>query len=56
MMHDADELVLAAKVLFDVDRGIDLFGLGTNPSTPGEPELRAAAYGVIISSHGIGSA
>jgi hypothetical protein len=36
--HDADELVLAAKVLFDVDRGIDLFGLGTNPLTPGEPE------------------
>jgi hypothetical protein len=47
--HDADELVLATKVLFDVDRGIDLYGLGTDPLGGGEPELRAAAYGVIIS-------
>jgi hypothetical protein len=46
--HDADELVLAAKVLFDVDRAIDLYGLGTDPLGRGGPELRAAAYGVII--------
>ena len=45
---DAIELVLAAKVLFDLDRAIDLFGLGTHPTGRGEAEMRAAAYGVIV--------
>ena len=45
---DAEELVLGAKVLFDVDRAIDLYGLGTHPTALGEAELRGAAYGLII--------
>ncbi len=48
MTQMLSELVLAAKMLFDVDRAIDLYGLGTHPTAHGEAELRAAAYGVII--------
>jgi hypothetical protein len=46
--EDAVELVLAAKVLFDIDRAIDLYGLGTHPGGVGEAEMRAGAYGAII--------
>jgi hypothetical protein len=45
---DAEELVLGAKILFDVDRAIDLYGLGTHPTALGEAELRGAAFGKII--------
>ena len=38
------------KILYDVDRAIDLYALGTDPDGEGEPEQRAAAYGVVIQS------
>lgn len=38
------------KILYDVDRAIDLYVLGTDPEGKGEPEQRAAAYGVVIHS------
>jgi hypothetical protein len=36
------------KVLYDVDRAIDLYVMGTDPEGDGLPENRAAAYGAII--------
>lgn len=36
------------KVVYDVDRAIDLYALGTDPAGESEPEQRAAAYGVVI--------
>ena len=40
--------ILFDKILYDVDRSIDLYALGTKPSGDGEPEQRAAAYGFVI--------
>jgi hypothetical protein len=39
---------LLDKILYDVDRAIDLYALGTDPDGEGEPEIRAAAYGFVI--------
>lgn len=36
------------KILYDVDRAIDLYALSTDPQGDGKPEIRAAAYGVLI--------
>ncbi len=36
------------KILFDVDRAIDLYALGNHPLALGDPERRAAAYGALI--------
>ena len=36
------------KLLYDVDRAIDLYALGIDPDGDGEPERRAAAYGALI--------
>ena len=36
------------KILYDVDRAIDLYTLATDPQGESEPEYRAAAYGVLI--------
>ena len=36
------------KILYDVDRAVDLYTLGTDPAGTGEPEQRAAAYGAVI--------
>ncbi len=38
------------KILYDVDRAIDLYTLATDPQGEGEPEIRAAAYGFLISA------
>lgn len=38
--------IILDKILYDVDRAIDLYALGT--TSEGEPEQRAAAYGVLI--------
>ncbi len=35
------------KILYDVDRAIDLYALATDPQGEGDPEIRAAAYGVL---------
>jgi hypothetical protein len=40
--------ILLDKVLYDLDRAIDLYALGTDPEGEGEPEIRAAAYGFVI--------
>lgn len=40
--------VLLDKILYDVDRAIDLFAIGTDTSGFGEPERRAAAYHYMI--------
>ena len=38
------------KILYDVDRAIDLYAQGADPMGEGEPEHRAAAYGFIVAS------
>lgn len=40
--------VMLDKILYDVDRAIDLYTLGIDPEGDGEPEHRAAAYAVVI--------
>ena len=40
--------ILLDKLLYDTDRAIDLYTLGSDPAGRGEPEWRAAAYGVLI--------
>ncbi|MHB8267809.1 hypothetical protein [Bradyrhizobium sp.] len=54
---DMKLLIVAGKVLFDIDRAIDLYALGTDPQDPspgslwrGDAEWRAAAYGAMIAS------
>jgi hypothetical protein len=36
------------KIVFDVDRAIDLYALGIHPLAQGDPERRAGAYGALI--------
>lgn len=40
--------VLLDKLLYDIDRAIDFYALGTDPNGAGEPEIRAAAFGMLI--------
>jgi hypothetical protein len=40
--------IILDKVLYDVDRAIDYFSLGSDPQGLREPEWRARAYGYII--------
>jgi hypothetical protein len=40
--------ILLDKLLYDTDRAIDLYTLGIDPLGAGEPEWRAAAYGLLI--------
>jgi hypothetical protein len=44
----AFDMVLAGKVLADIDRAIDLVALGTDPDGIGGAEWRAALYGATI--------
>ncbi len=44
---------VAAKLLFDLDRAIDLFCLGTSDSGKGLAELHAAAYGYVFETAGL---
>lgn len=46
--NDVSCQLMLDKVLYDVDRAIDLYALGTDPEGEGEPEQRAAAFGVVI--------
>jgi hypothetical protein len=48
--NDARDLILASKVLFDIDRAIDLYALGSDPNGNGGAEWRAAVYGTVIAS------
>jgi hypothetical protein len=40
--------VLLDKILYDTDRAIDLYTLGSDPDGAGEPEWRAAAFAALI--------
>ena len=40
--------ILLDKLLYDTDRAIDLYTLGSDPAGRSEPEWRAAAYGVLV--------
>ncbi len=40
--------IILDKILYDVDRAIDLYALGSDPQGKGEPETRAAAFGFLI--------
>ncbi len=40
--------ILLDKVLYDLDRAIDYFSLGSDPLGQGEPENRARTFGLII--------
>jgi hypothetical protein len=42
--------VLLDKILYDMDRAIDLYALGTSENGDGPPERRAGAYGHVIES------
>jgi hypothetical protein len=51
MECDCDEVetqLMLDKVLYDVDRAIDLYCLGSDPLGQGDPERRAAAFGSLI--------
>ncbi|MDJ1156817.1 hypothetical protein QNA08_00975 [Chelatococcus sp. SYSU_G07232] len=40
--------ILLDKILYDTDRAIDLYTLGSDPDGSGEPEWRAAAFALLI--------
>jgi hypothetical protein len=40
--------IMLDKILYDLDRAIDLYSLGTDPAGRGAPEERAAAYGIVV--------
>ena len=46
--NSAVAAAIAAKLLFDLDRAIDLFCLGDTEDAVGLPELHAAAYGYVF--------
>jgi hypothetical protein len=46
--NDANDLVAAGKLLFEVDRAIDLYALGTDPEGDGDAEWSAAAIGALV--------
>lgn len=43
--------VMLDKILYDLDRAIDLYAMGADAGGKGEPETRAAAYGVVIDEY-----
>lgn len=45
---DVECQLMLDKTLYDVDRAIDLYCLGSNGSGQGDPERRAAAFGAVI--------
>src|SRR5712672_648637 len=45
---DAQDTILASKVLFDIDRAIDLYALGRDTNGQGGQEWRAAVLGAAI--------
>jgi hypothetical protein len=47
---DAEDTILAGKVLFDIDRAIDLYALGTDTNGQGGQEWRAAVLGAAINA------
>jgi hypothetical protein len=47
---DAQDTILAGKVLFDIDRAIDLYALGTDTNGQGGQEWRAAVFAAAINA------
>ena len=45
---DAQNIIYFAKLVYDLDRAIDLYAFGTEHSGIGDAEIRAGAYGAII--------
>lgn len=43
----AEHLVLLGKVIFDIDRSIDLLALSPSTTQSGSPEVQAATYGLV---------
>ena len=50
---DVECQLMLDKTLYDVDRAIDLYCLGSDPGGQGDPERRAAAFGAVIVSLGL---
>jgi hypothetical protein len=53
-----DEVICQAlldKLLFDLDRAIDLYALGFSADGAGEPEVRAVAYGLLMETYRTGT-
>jgi hypothetical protein len=45
---DAQNIIFFAKLVYDLDRTIDLYAFGTEPDGMGDAEIRAGAYGAIV--------
>jgi len=45
--EDVECQLMLDKVLYDVDRAVDLYCLGSNTQGAGDPERRAAAFGAV---------
>ncbi|MDP1702490.1 MAG: hypothetical protein Q8L53_16235 [Aestuariivirga sp.] len=45
---DAQNIIFFSKLVYDLDRAIDLYAFGTDPLGKSDAEVRAAAYGAII--------
>jgi hypothetical protein len=47
LRDDVLRQIMLDKILFDIDRAIDLYISGSDPEGRGEPEWRAAGYGIL---------
>jgi hypothetical protein len=45
---DAEKIILFAKMVYDLDRAIDLYAFGTDVSGLGDSEIRADAYSAVV--------
>lgn len=45
---DAKRIILFTKVIYDLDRAIDLYSFGTESTGTGEAEIRAGAFGALL--------
>jgi hypothetical protein len=46
--EDVNSIIRFTKMIYDLDRAIDLYAFGTDPAGLGEAEARAGAYGAVI--------
>jgi len=44
----AKKIILFTKVIYDLDRTIDLYSFGTDPNGKGDAEIRAGAFGALL--------
>lgn len=45
---DAQNIIYFTKLVYDLDRAVDLYAFGTDEAGEGDAEIRAGAYGAII--------